>query len=414
MNVAKKITVLTYPWHGDKPLDLVFPDRWDVVESRMAGHTAPKLTEEQIRRRLTHPVGTEGLRELAKGRKECVILVNDLSRPFKAHYVLPLVLDELHRGGITDDHIRFVIAPGNHFALTLDQIVKILGEDIPEKYLVFNHNCYENNVFIGETEQGNSVNVNKEVMDCDLKISVHGIIPHGRAGFGGGAKIVIPGIASLDTTYYNHNKLNAGRGKGRIEGNIARKDMEEATRMIGLDFIVNQIINGSMECCELVCGDPVAAHREGVKIARQHYVTQIVEDVDIAIGNGYPMDDEAYKGFGICLESLRAGGDVVLLIHCPEGTVGHYLNGRFGTNYGGKLFNPHGKRPTPYAKEKRTIIVAPHHAKMDEGYYGPGSIWVKSWAEGLEALQSVHGDRARVAIYPTAPIQISEQDAAHK
>lgn len=410
--MVKKIRVLTYPWHGDRPFALVFPDSWEVFESPMAGHNAPRLTEEQIKERLANPTGTKRLRDLAKGRKECAIIVEDLSRPFRAYQVLPYVLDELHMGGIKDDHIRFIIAPGNHFPLTLDKIVKKLGEDIPDKYPVFNHNCYENNVFVGETEQGTPVHVNREVMECDLKISVHGIVPHGGAGFGGGAKIVIPGIASIDTNYHNHKNVTAGRGKGRVEGNIGRKDMEEAARMIGLGFIVNQIINGSMDCCELVCGDPVAAHREGVKIARKHYVTEIVEDVDISIGNGYPMDDEAYKAFGICLQSVRRGGDIVILVHCPEGTVGHYLNGRFGKNYGGRLFSPEGKGSKAQAKEKRRIIVAPHHTKMDETYYGEGSIWVKSWAEGLEELRSVHGNKARVAVYPTAPVQMSKEEAA--
>ena len=406
--MTKKTTVLTYPWHGNNPLDLIFPDDWEVVECRMAGHDSPRLTGERIRSRLASPVGARKLQELATGSKECVIIIDDLSRPFRTHQVLPYVLDELHMGGIKDDHIRFVIAPGNHFPLTLEQIVKKLGEDIPDRYLVFNHNCYENNIFVGKTEQGTPVHVNKEVMECDLKVSVHGIVPHPGAGFGGGAKIVLPGIASIDTTHYNHKNVRTGRGRGRIEGNMARKDMEEAGRMVGIDFIVNQLINGSMDCCELVCGDLVEAHREGVKIARKHYVTGVVEDVDIAIGNGYPMDDEAFKAFPICMQSVRKGGDVVILVHCPEGCVGHYLTGRFGKDYGGRLFNPQGKGP---AQKERRIIVAPHQTKADELYYGE-AIWVKSWAEGLEELRSVHGKKARVAVYPTAPMQISEEEAA--
>jgi len=409
--LVKKIKVLTYPWHGDRPLDLIFPDEWEVVERKMAGHSAPKLTGEQIRERLANPIGTKRLRELAEGRKECVIIVDDVSRPYRTHQVLPYVLDELHAGGIKDDNIRFIMAPGNHFPLTLDKIVDKLGEDIPERYLVFNHNPYENNVFVGKTSQGTPVHINREVMECDLKVSVHGIVPHPSAGFGGGSKIVIPGIASLDTTYYNHKNLTAGRGRGRIEDNMCKKDMDEASRMVGIDFIVNQLINGFTDCCELVCGDIVAAHREGVKIARKHYVTKIAEDVDIAVGNGYPMDDEAFKAFPICMQSMREGGDVVLLVHCPEGSVGHYLSGRFGKNYGGKLFNPQGKGLTSPSKEKRRIIVAPHHSKIDDTYYGANCIWVKSWEECLEKLHSVHGDKAKVAVYPTATLQISEEEA---
>jgi len=87
------------------------------------------------------------------------------------------------------------------------------------------------------------------------------------------------------------------------------------------------------------------------------------------------------------------------------------LNGKFGKDYGGKLFDSEGKGSRAKSKENRRIIVAPHHSKMDEIYYGEGSIWVKSWAEGLEVLRSIHGDRARVAVYPTATIQMSREEA---
>jgi len=226
--LGKTIRILTYPWFGDQPLDLTFPDGWNVVECRMAGHDAPRLDEEEIRRKIQHPIGSPSLRELADGKNECVILVDDLSRPFKASQILPAVLDELHSGGITDEHIRFVMAQGCHQWMVLSAIRKKLGDDIPERFLVFNHNPFDNNQFLGKTSQGTPVSVNKEVMSCDLKVAVHGIVPHRRAGFGGGGKIVLPGISSIETVTYNHTNISEGVGKGRIKGNMRRRDMDEA------------------------------------------------------------------------------------------------------------------------------------------------------------------------------------------
>ncbi len=413
------IRVLTYPWFGDTPLDLNFPDGWNLVECKMAGHDASRLTQEQIREKIQHPIGSPTLRELADGKKECVILVGDLSRPFKAFQVLPAVLDELHAGGISDKHIRFVIAKGCHQWVTLDAQQKKLGKEIPERFLVFNHNVFENHVDLGKTRRGTPVLVNREVMNCDLKVAVHGIIPHRRAGFGGGSKIVLPGISSIETVTYNHTRITDGTGKGRIKGNARRADMDEAAEMVGIDFTVNQIVNASRDCADLVCGDMFSAHREGVKIARRHYKTEILPDADIAIGNGYPMDDEAYKVFGVCTASVREGGDIAVLIHTPEGCIGHYGNGRFGSDYGGPAATPwkpwggKGIAKPPW-KMKRILVMSPQYSLMDEWYYGTGSIWVKSWNDLLEKLKDVHGERADVAIYPCATIQMTEEEAAQE
>ncbi|MBL7118984.1 DUF2088 domain-containing protein [Candidatus Bathyarchaeota archaeon] len=343
----------------------------------------------------------------------------DLSRPFKAFQILPAVLDELHAGGISDKHIRFVIAKGCHQWMTLDAQQKKLGEDIPGRFLVFNHNVFENLVDLGKTSQGTPVLVNKEVMSCDLKVAVHGIIPHRGAGFGGGSKIVLPGISSIETITYNHTRISEGLGKGRVKGNMRRRDMDEAAEMVGIDFAVNQIVNASRDCADLVCGDLSASHKEGLKIARKHYATRILQEADIAVGNGYPMDDEAYKVFGICIASVMEGGDVVVLIHTPEGCIGHYGNGRFGTDYGGPAATPwrpwggKGMAKPPW-KMKRILVMSPQYSLMDEWYYGTGSIWVKSWEKLLEKLTAVHGSEVDVAVYPCATIQMTEEEAAQE
>lgn len=400
-----------YAWYGDYEISIELPDNWEVNVFKMKGHDAPRLTEDQISKKLSKPINSEPLHELAKNKKECVIIVDDLTRPTKAYQLIPHVLKELHEGGIKDENIRFVMAIGAHHLMRLDDIKKKLGDEIPEKYNVFNHNVFENHVFLGKTSNGTPIYINKEVMRCDLKIGIGSIIPHLSFGYGGGGKIILPGVSSIETITYNHIQIKKGIGVGCIEENLRRLDAEEAARMAGLDFVVNALVNPNRDCCELVCGDPIAAHREGVKIAKKHYITETVE-ADIVIVNGYPMENEAYKVFDIANRSLKEGGDLIVMIHTPEGQRGHYYSGRFGTDYGGK-----GWRIGLYTEKLKRFdnfyVIAPHDSLIDHQYFGLDSRWFKSFEGALKDLKLKHGGKeVRVAIYPYAPIQISKDDAS--
>ncbi|MDQ1280458.1 MAG: Lar protein [Thermoproteota archaeon] len=409
-----KLDVNSSAWYGDKKIHLTFPKAWNVEKCLMNGHNEKSLSQEELHDRFEQPIGTKPLQELARGKKECVVIVDDLTRPTKAYQVIPEVLEELHKGGLGDSQIRFVMGSGAHHFMLLDDLVKKLGPSIPDKYRVFNHNIYENNISLGETSFGTPVSVNREVMKCDLKIAIGGIIPHRNAGFGGGGKLILPGVASIETIAHNHSQVCNGRGEGRISNNESRLDMEESARMAGLDFVVNCIFNADRDWSELVAGDLVEAHRAGVRIARQNYLTKIVKEADIAIVNGYPMESEAYKVFSTAIESVREGGDVIVLLHTPEGSRGHYYNGCFGSDFGGRGWSPEVYLKKPW-KMNRVIVVSPWHSLADESYFGVGSLWVKSWNQALDLLLEKHDEfgKTKVAVYPYATLQISEKIASY-
>jgi nickel-dependent lactate racemase len=400
-----------WEFYGWKPETLGFPDGWDVHEQRMRGHSAPKLSTEEIKEKLQNPVGSEPLNVLARGKEKCCIIFDDMTRPTKQWQMLPSVLELLHRGGLSIDQIVFVMATGAHHGRLLFDFQKKLGKDILERFLVFNHNCYENLVDLGETSRGTPVHVNREVMGCDLKITLGTMMPHFGYGFGGGSKMLLPGVSGIDSITHNH-RISKGTGPGKIQENIRRLDSEEAARMAGLDLVINGFLNQECDVTELVCGDVVEAHREGVKYARKHYATKLVKDADIVIGNGYPMANEGYKAYHLLKDSVREGGDMIFLLFTPEGCRVHHYNGRFGTDYGGR-----GWTKTTYVKKpwrmERVICVSPEVAKADEYYYGEGSQWVKSWSQALELLVEKYRDRATVALYPTAAMQLSEENASN-
>ena len=402
--------VPAWEYYGWEPETLSFPDGWSIHMQKMNGHDARKLSEGEITKALSSPVGAEPLDKLAKGKKKCCIIFDDMTRPTRQSQMLPSVLELLHRGGLSDDQIVFMMATGAHHGRLLCDFQKKLGSDIPERFNVFNHNSYENLEDLGETSHGTPVLVNKEVMSCDLKITLGTMMPHFGYGFGGGSKMILPGVSGIDSITHNH-RINEGTGPGRVEENIRRLDSEEAARMAGVDFVINAFMNGDCDVAGLVCGDVVEAHREGVKYARKHYATELYKEADIVIGNSYPMANEGYKAYHLIKDSVREGGDMVFLIYTPEGCRVHHYNGRFGTDYGGR-----GWTKTTYVKKPwkmdRVICVTPQIAKMDEYYYGEGSQWVKSWGKALEMLVDTHGDDASVALYPTASMQISKENAA--
>ena len=182
------VKVPQFPWYGDTELELDFPSSWEVTVCRMAGHDAPKLTDLEIQAAFLNPIGTPRISHMARGRKEVVIIFDDLSRPTKVAELVPYVLQELKEGGIKDETIRFIASVGAHGAMKLMDFVKKLGSDIVQRFPVYNHNPFQNCTYLGDTSRGTPVSINSEVMSCDLRIAVGSILPHPVAGFGGGAK----------------------------------------------------------------------------------------------------------------------------------------------------------------------------------------------------------------------------------
>jgi lactate racemase len=408
----KSVNVPAWEWYGWKPETLTFPDGWDIHVQKMKGHDIQALKPREIEDKIQHPIGTKPLSEIAKGKRKCVIIFDDMTRPTKTTQLLPAIFNELHKGGVTDDRIVFMMASGAHTGRMLFDFQKKLGEEICARFNVFNHNPYEGFVDLGKTNHGTPILINKEVMSCDLKITISSIMPHFGYGFGGGSKMILPGVAAVESISPNH-AIKKGTDPGRISTNERRLDSEEAVLKVGVDFVAHQLLNANSDPCDLVAGDMIEAHREGVKRARSHYTTKVVPDADISIGNTYPMANEGYKSYHIMLESVREGGDMVYLLYTPEGCRVHFYNGRFGTEYGGQGWKSDVYTKKPW-KMGRVICVSPSGLmKADEHYYGEGSTWVKTWKEALKLMEDAHGSNAKVAIYPCASMQISEANAAN-
>jgi len=399
----------SYVWR-DKELELAFPDDWDVRVLRMRGDDCKPLSREGMLYSIRNPIGTKPLRKLAEGKDSAVIIFDDLTRPTKAGEIAELILEE-----IKIEEVVFVCANGAHGTFDREGFVAKLGERIVENYPVFNHNPYQNLDYLGETSFGSPIEINAEVMSHPLKIAIGSILPHPQFGFGGGAKIILPGVAGIRSIVYNHGILGGWgyaqkfrelhptctMAYGRVnEENILRRDAEEAARMVGLDFIVNVLVNTKRDSTHLFAGAVVEAQRKGVEVAREHYSTQVEFDFDVVVANAHSKASEAAIATWTTI-CLKEGGTLVLICNAKGGQVSHYVHGRWGMRRkGGTLYLP----PQDMLKKAgKVILFSEFHEKQPALEVAhENAIKVKSWDEVLEELGR---DKKRVAVFPDATIQ---------
>ena len=407
MNKSNMVRLPQMEWYGDTELEIDFPNSWDVTVCHMHGHNASPLSEDGIRKAFASPIGTKTIKELAKGEKEVVILFDDMSRATPTAVMIPYVLEELAAAGIHDDNIRFIAAIGAHGSMNGIDFRKKLGDEVMGRFLVYNHNPYENCTPLGMSSRGIPISINSEVMCCDLKIGLGSIVPHPFSGYGGGSKIILPGVASMEAIDSNHTRLGLSPtiGIGKCDGNILKQDMDEAARMAGLDIKVDAILNLRREVTALFVGDPIEEHAEGVKLAREHYATNMVSGCDIVVANCYSKANEMVLAPAVASPLLsQKGGDMVVIVVTPEGQINHYWARSFGRRFGGRGWV---RRTSLPRNTKRLTIMAPYSDKVGGDWVAPYSSinWAKTWAEVIEELKNRYGDKAKVAVIPDATIQ---------
>ncbi|MCL6446735.1 MAG: lactate racemase domain-containing protein [Armatimonadetes bacterium] len=399
-------------WFGVKELELSLPAEWEIEVYNMAGFSRPALPAEDIARALAAPVGCPPLRELAWGKKEVVIIFDDLTRVTRVSEIVPFILAELAAAGVPEGGIRFVAALGCHRAMDRLDFIKKLGAEVVERYPVYNHNPFANCVDIGATGSGLRVEVNAEVMGCDLKIAVGAVTPHIMTGFGGGGKIILPGISSIRTAAAFHRlEKEAGRGRvnrwmGVIEGNPLRDEVAEACQLAGLDFKVECLVNSWGETVAVFAGEPLAVHAVAVKEARRHYLTPGGGGCEVVIANTFAKANEALSGLPTAWQAVgRNGGDVVLIANAPDGQAVHYLMGTFGKNAFGELRLKAAVPPFV----GRLIVFTEYPDPAGRGCFDPDEriLFLSRWDEVLNVLTRRHGTGARVGVYPNADIQYS-------
>ena len=306
----------------------------DRFEPLTLPRVTPPAPEEVIRRALAEPIGSNVLSRVVRPGERVVIVTSDITRYTASEIYLPILVEELNGAGIPDDDIEIVIALGIHRKQTVTEHKKILGE-LYGRITVSDHECDDpaHLVDLGSTSSGLPVKMNRTVVEADRLIVTGTVGIHYFAGFGGGRKSLVPGVASRETCMATHfaifNPPETG-GKhpaarpGNLEKNPVHRAILEAARIVAPDFIFNTVLTPDKRILRAFAGEMDEAHLAACAAARELYMIEIPAGAELAVVScgGYPKDInfiQSHKALDYGVRALKPGGTIILLAECADG-----------------------------------------------------------------------------------------------
>lgn len=291
----------------------------------------PQLSEAEIvEQALDRPIGSEKLEELVKDKKSMVIITSDHTRPVPSRITLPIILKKI-RSSNPDIDIKIIISTGFHRPSTREELVYKMGEEILDNEQIIMHfsTDEESMVKVGELPSGGDLIVNKAIIETDLLIAEGFIEPHFFAGFSGGRKSVLPGVASAKTIMYNHCSefIDSQYARtGNLENNPIHRDMLYAAQSVNLSFILNVVIDKDKKVIGAFAGDVKEAHETGCEFVTElSKVDSVDVDIVVSTNGGYPLDQNIYqtvKGMTAAEATCKEGGVIIMISACNDGHGG--------------------------------------------------------------------------------------------
>lgn len=322
--------------YGKTGLDLVLPD--DVNALVVENQFVPALPDPvaSLRAALRQPINSQPLRELVSSNETVAIIFSDITRPTPNHLILPVILAELEHVPVRN--IILCNALGTHRPNTPDELRRMLGERIVETYRIEQNNAADpaTQVHIGRSSFGHDIWINRVFMEADVKILTGFIEPHFFAGFSGGGKAVMPGMAGQRTVFGNHDAGMIGSSNatwGITHGNPIWEEAREVALMTRPSLLLNVTLNRDKQITGVFAGELTAAHDAGIDFVRQSSMVAVPQPCDIVIttNSGYPLDMNLYqsvKGMSAAEQIVRPGGSIIIAAECSDGIPDHGLYGQ--------------------------------------------------------------------------------------
>lgn len=327
------MAVVQFPY-GKEKLAFDLPDARlkGVLVSKLHDYTADAAEESLVREALKHPVGSPTLSALAKGKKNIVIIASDHTRPVPSKVILPPMLEEIRRSN-PQARVTLLVATGCHRAPTKQELEEKFGSEITERENIVIHCCDDdgrgNLVSLGTLPSGEELSINRLACEADLLLAEGFIEPHFFAGYSGGRKSVLPGIAARSSVLGNHCSEFIAHQRARtgvLEGNPIHQDMLWAAKAAKLAFIVNVVLNAEKKVIYAVAGDAQQAHERGCAfLSSLCRVSAAPADIVISTNGGYPLDQNIYqavKGMTAAEATVKEGGVIIMLARSQDGHGG--------------------------------------------------------------------------------------------
>lgn len=321
--------------YGKIGLDIQLPDDIDVeiIEPKFEKGLDDQVGE--VRKALQEPTGTAPLSELVGPEDTVGIIFSDITRATPYDILLPAIFAELPH--VRKEQYVLFNATGTHRSNTKEELESILGPGIVGSYKIVQNDCEDDasHRHIGTTTGGNEIYIHSEFLDCDVKILTGFIEPHFFAGYSGGGKAIMPGLALLKTVQHNHRAAHMDHPKARwgiTEGNPLWEDVREAARFAKPTFLLNIALNRNKEVTAVFAGDFEEAHKVGCAYVKEHAMSPVKEPFDIVItsNSGYPLDLNMYqavKGMSAASQIVKDGGHIIIAADCWDGIPAH---GKYG------------------------------------------------------------------------------------
>lgn len=301
-----------------------------VLVSKAHEFKVSKSEEEIVEESMDNPIGSMKLEDLAKGKDNVVIITSDHTRPVPSRITMPIILKRLRKLN-PDIKVKILIATGFHRPTTKEELIFKLGEEIVENEEIIIHKSTndEDMVKAGVLPSGGDFYINKLAFEADLLIAEGFIEPHFFAGFSGGRKSILPGIASAKTIMYNHCSefIDSENSRtGILKDNPIHRDMVYAAQTAKLAFILNVVIDKDKKVIASFAGDVQEAHKVGCDfVTNLSKIDKVPSDIVVSTNGGYPLDQNIYqsvKGMTAAEATCKEGGVIIMISACNDGHGG--------------------------------------------------------------------------------------------
>ncbi len=319
--------------YGDKSVTLFLPDTYQSLSLHPAVPPLQLAEEDILKIRLKNPLASAGLEEILKPEDLILVIVPDHTRVTRLDLVFPHLFQILQKKKIKDEQVAILFASGSHAGMTEDEKHAILGEAAYRRFAHYEHNCREAMVEkLGTTSRGTPVMVNRLLSKYNKLIVISSVVHHYFAGFGGGPKMIVPGVAAYDTIWHNHHlavltegePLHPGCAPGNINKNPVYEDIIEAVQMTRVDFAIQLVLDENYHMVDAFCGDLYSSFQKAGMRIHQLNSVRIAKPADMVVASagGYPKDInliQTQKAIHNATRALKPNGILIMLAECRQG-----------------------------------------------------------------------------------------------